>query len=143
MPSEHSPSIGLSQQLTASLLQRLPDAAAREAVSGWLAEPKAPLGLVVSERFVNMPPQLLPNLVDALVQDIDWAVENEEDKAERASFRFTRLLMLAPIRLPPPGGGKAAGKAALVINSAITLAGMGGRSGGTVLGFSVRHFLSS
>ena len=87
------------QQLTASILQRLPEPSAREAVRAWIHDAKAPLGLVVSERFVNMPPQLLPNLLDALVQDIDWAVKNAEDKADRAAFRFERLLLLAPIRM--------------------------------------------
>ena len=94
------------QQLTASILQRLPEAPAREAVRAWLHDAKAPLGLIVSERFVNMPPQLLPNLLDALVQDIDWAVRNAEDKADRAAFRFERLLLLAPIRMTPAGKAK-------------------------------------
>lgn len=93
------------QQLTASVLKRLPDAAAIGALRGWLADAKAPLGLIVSERFVNMPPQLLPNLVDALVQDIDWAVQNADDKAERDGFKFRRLLLLASVRLPKPGAG--------------------------------------
>eukprot|EP00908_Phaeocystis_cordata_P012402 Transcript_23383.p2 GENE.Transcript_23383~~Transcript_23383.p2 ORF type:complete len:298 (+),score=160.81 Transcript_23383:70-963(+) len=100
------------QQLTASILQRIPDAPARETVRAWLSDARAPLGLVVSERFVNMPPQLLPNLVDALVQDIDWAVQNSDVKAERDAFRFQRLLLLAPIRMAPPAAGKAKAAAA-------------------------------
>ena len=95
------------QQLTASILKRLPEASAREAVRALIHDSKAPLGLVVSERFVNMPPQLLPNLLDALVQDIDWAVKNAEDKADRAAFCFERLLLLAPIRMTPAGKAKA------------------------------------
>ena len=31
--------------------------------------------------MVNMPTQLVPNLVDALMQDLAWAVENEETEA--------------------------------------------------------------
>ena len=83
-----------------------------------------------------MPPQLLPNLLDALLQvtltltltpnpnpnpepepepepepdlllqDIAWAVQHADDKADRVAFRFERLLLLAPIRMTP-GGGKA------------------------------------
>ena len=100
------------QQLTASVLKRLPDAAAIGALRGWLADAKAPVGLIVSERFVNMPPQLLPNLVDALVQDIDWAVQNADDKAERDGFKFRRLLLLASVQLPKPGGTSKAAAAA-------------------------------
>lgn len=95
------------QQLIASILKRLPDAPAREAVRACMQDAQAPVGLVVSERFVNMPPQLLPNLVDALLQDIAWAVQHADDKADRLAFRFERLLLLAPIRMPAGKAKKA------------------------------------
>ncbi|CAN1333763.1 Protein BCCIP homolog [Linum perenne] len=39
------------------------------------------VGLLVSQRVVNLPPQLLPPLYDALFDEISWAVEDEHKKA--------------------------------------------------------------
>lgn len=39
---------------------------------------KAPnVGLLVSQRVVNLPPQLLPPLYDALFDEVSWATEDE------------------------------------------------------------------
>ena len=95
------------QQLTAYVLKQCADESARAQLRSWLADGARPLGLVLSERMVNMPTQLVPNLVDALMQDLAWAVENEETEAGRAAFRFDRLLWLA--RVAPGGGGGGGG----------------------------------
>ncbi|KAL2233302.1 UNVERIFIED_CONTAM: Protein BCCIP [Sesamum indicum] len=39
------------------------------------------VGLVVSQRVVNLPPQLLPPLYDALFDEIEWATEDEHKNA--------------------------------------------------------------
>jgi len=82
------------QQIIASVLQRAADAKARDAIQKLLDDTSQPAALVVSERMLNMPPALVPSLVDSLLQDIEWAAANAP-KAERASFRFGRLLFLA------------------------------------------------
>lgn len=35
------------------------------------------VGLVVSQRVVNLPPQLLPPLYDSLFDEVNWATEDE------------------------------------------------------------------
>ena len=35
------------------------------------------VGLLVSQRVVNLPPQLLPPLHDALFDEVSWATEDE------------------------------------------------------------------
>lgn len=35
------------------------------------------VGLMVSQRLVNLPPQLLPPLYDALFDEVSWATEDE------------------------------------------------------------------
>lgn len=42
-----------------------------------LGEQAQNVGLLVSQRVVNLPPQLLPPLYDALFDEISWAVEDE------------------------------------------------------------------
>lgn len=38
------------------------------------------VGLLLSQRVVNLPPQLLPHLYDALFDEISWATEDEASK---------------------------------------------------------------
>jgi len=35
------------------------------------------VGLIVSQRVMNLPPQLLPHLYDGLFDEISWAMEDE------------------------------------------------------------------
>lgn len=42
-----------------------------------LEEQTSSVGLIVSQRLVNLPPQLLPPLYDALFDEISWATEDE------------------------------------------------------------------
>lgn len=35
------------------------------------------VGLLISQRVVNLPPQLLPPLYDALFDEVSWATEDE------------------------------------------------------------------
>lgn len=35
------------------------------------------VGLMVSQRVVNLPPQLLPPVYDALFDEVEWATEDE------------------------------------------------------------------
>lgn len=42
-----------------------------------LVEKAHEVGLLVSQRVVNLPPQLLPPLYDALFDEVLWATEDE------------------------------------------------------------------
>uniref|UniRef100_A0A803M9A2 Protein BCCIP homolog n=1 Tax=Chenopodium quinoa TaxID=63459 RepID=A0A803M9A2_CHEQI len=55
------------------------------------------VGLVVSQRVMNLPPQLLPHLYNALFDEISWVTEDEPTKDLRESFRFKHYLLVTRI----------------------------------------------
>lgn len=46
-------------------------------LSLFLGDQAKDVGLLVSQRVVNLPPQLLPPLYDALFDEVSWATEDE------------------------------------------------------------------
>ncbi|XP_050275443.1 protein BCCIP homolog isoform X2 [Quercus robur] len=48
-----------------------------------LGEQAQNVGLLVSQRVVNLPPQLLPPLYDALFDEVSWATEDEHKNADQ------------------------------------------------------------
>ncbi|KAJ4710011.1 Protein BCCIP-like [Melia azedarach] len=55
------------------------------------------VGLLVSQRVVNLPPQLFPPLYDALFDEVSWATEDEPTEELRSSFRFKFYLLVSKI----------------------------------------------
>ncbi|KAB1205765.1 hypothetical protein CJ030_MR7G028050 [Morella rubra] len=55
------------------------------------------VGLLVSQRVVNLPPQLLPPLYDALFDEVSWATEDEPTEELRNSFRFKTYILVSKI----------------------------------------------
>ncbi|XP_059649533.1 protein BCCIP homolog [Cornus florida] len=55
------------------------------------------VGLLVSQRVVNLPPQLLPPLYDALFDEVSWATEDEPTKELQNSFCFRFYLLVSKI----------------------------------------------
>ncbi|KAL9232039.1 hypothetical protein vseg_007187 [Gypsophila vaccaria] len=55
------------------------------------------VGLVVSQRVTNLPPQLLPHLYDALFDEISWATEDEPTEDLRKSFRFKHFVLVTKL----------------------------------------------
>jgi len=54
------------------------------------------VGLLLSERFVNLPLELVPALHGALQEDIQWSCETEQcPKEERCFYFFTHFLAVA------------------------------------------------
>ncbi|ETL93924.1 hypothetical protein F442_08311 [Phytophthora nicotianae P10297] len=53
------------------------------------------VGLVLNERMVNLPYQLVPALHSALHEDIEWAIQNEDTEELRNSFKMDYFLILA------------------------------------------------
>ncbi|MCH93358.1 BCCIP-like protein, partial [Trifolium medium] len=62
-----------------------------------LGEQSHNVGLLVSQRVVNLPPQLLPPLYDSLFNEVSWATEDEPTEDLRNSFRFKHYVMLSKI----------------------------------------------
>ncbi|XP_073309878.1 protein BCCIP homolog [Primulina huaijiensis] len=55
------------------------------------------VGIIVSQRVVNLPSQLLPPLYDALFDEIAWATEDEPTDELRNSFRFKTYIVISKI----------------------------------------------
>ncbi|XP_051148411.1 protein BCCIP homolog [Andrographis paniculata] len=55
------------------------------------------VGLIVSKRVVNLPPQLLPPLYDGLFDEVEWATEDEPTEELRNSFCFKFYLIICTI----------------------------------------------
>ncbi len=70
--------------------------ASEAAMSGPLGASPQQLGVLVSERMLNLPPQLVPPMHEALLGDVDWAVDNEIDDTHRRQFRIAHVLVIAP-----------------------------------------------
>ncbi|XP_058735616.1 protein BCCIP homolog [Vicia villosa] len=62
-----------------------------------LGEQARHVGLLVSQRVVNLPPQLLPHLYDSLFNEVSWATEDEPTKDLRNSFKFKHYIILGKI----------------------------------------------
>ncbi|KAK7250446.1 hypothetical protein RIF29_32895 [Crotalaria pallida] len=62
-----------------------------------LEEQARDVGLLVSQRVVNLPPQLLPPLYNALFDEVSWATEDEPTEDLRSSFKFKHYVILTKI----------------------------------------------
>mmetsp|Transcript_37406 Transcript_37406/g.105582 ORF Transcript_37406/g.105582 Transcript_37406/m.105582 type:complete len:313 (-) Transcript_37406:158-1096(-) len=58
-------------------------------------------GLIVSERLVNVPPQIAPPLIQALFDEIEWATEDEPTQELRESFKFEQYIVLTRVYVDP------------------------------------------
>ncbi|VVB13107.1 unnamed protein product [Arabis nemorensis] len=54
-------------------------------------------GLLVSQRVMNLPPQLLPPLDDGLLDEVSWATEDEFSYEIRGSLRFKSYILVTKI----------------------------------------------
>lgn len=55
------------------------------------------VGLLVSERLINIPEELAPPLCKGLFDEILWATEDEPTKALRDSFKFKHYLIMTRV----------------------------------------------
>lgn len=65
------------------------------------------MGLILTERVVNMPPPVIPKLLEALFCEIEWAVEDEPTRELREDYRFGWYLYVteAVTETVPNGSG--------------------------------------
>ncbi|KAJ8752201.1 hypothetical protein K2173_003809 [Erythroxylum novogranatense] len=64
------------------------------------------VGLLVSQRVVNLPLQLLPPLYDALFDEVSWATEDEPTEELRKSFGFRHYLLICKVYKQKNSDGK-------------------------------------
>ncbi|XP_021896380.1 protein BCCIP homolog [Carica papaya] len=62
-----------------------------------LGEEGQNVGLLVSQRVLNLPPQLLPPIYDGLFDEISWATEDEPTEELRNSFCFKYYILVSKI----------------------------------------------
>ncbi|PQQ20819.1 protein BCCIP homolog [Prunus yedoensis var. nudiflora] len=55
------------------------------------------VGLLVSQRVMNLPPQLLPPLYDALFDEVSWATEDEPTEELCNFFRFKFYIIVSKV----------------------------------------------
>lgn len=92
-----------AKDLIASLTQRCPEASAKASLQELLGAESS--GLLVSARMLNLPPALVPSLLDALLKDIVWAGKHSDEATERASFsKMTKLIVVANVELAADTG---------------------------------------
>ncbi|XP_052186176.1 protein BCCIP homolog isoform X3 [Diospyros lotus] len=85
------------KELTDFLLKVCKDKDILGNLRSFFKEQMQSVGLLVSQRVVNLPPQLLPPLYDALFDEISWATEDERTEELRRSFCLKHYLLLTRI----------------------------------------------
>lgn len=65
------------------------------------------MGLILCERVVNLPPQIVPKMLEALFCEIEWAVEDEPTQEEREAFRLGWYLYITEVYSSVAGAEKA------------------------------------
>jgi len=78
------------KQIKEYFLSQAPSQAERARLEALFNDETKPLGLLLNERLLNLPPQLAPHLHKALFTEIQAAVEDGE-----TSYRFENYLMLS------------------------------------------------
>ncbi|CAH9147958.1 unnamed protein product [Cuscuta epithymum] len=84
-------------ELKKFLLKACQDQNVHAKLSLFLEEQSEDVGLLVSQRVANLPPQLLPPLYDALFDEISWATEDEPTEELKKSFCFRFYLVITKI----------------------------------------------
>ncbi|KAL1819867.1 hypothetical protein ACET3Z_014736 [Daucus carota] len=79
------------------LLEVCQEKSIQQSMKSMLGEQAQDVGLLISQRVVNLPPQLLPPLYDALFDEVSWATEDEPTKELRNSFCFKYYLIVGKI----------------------------------------------
>ncbi|KAM0843423.1 hypothetical protein ACQ4PT_057707 [Festuca glaucescens] len=69
-----------------------------------LEEKASTVGLLVCQRFVNFPYEMVPKMYDSLFDEVSWATEDEPTQELQDSFRFKQYLLVVRIfeRKTPP-----------------------------------------
>ncbi|XP_074580660.1 protein BCCIP homolog [Curcuma longa] len=85
------------KELKEFLLEACTEEATKKKMKTYLERHAGDVGLLVSQRFVNSPNQLVPPLYDALFDEIAWATEDEPTQELRDSFCFKYYVLATRI----------------------------------------------
>ncbi|XP_022735217.1 protein BCCIP homolog isoform X2 [Durio zibethinus] len=88
---------GVFSVITALNLGRYKDKDKIGNLRALLGDKSLNVGLLVSQRVVNLPPELLPHLYDALFDEVSWATEDEPTEELRNSFHFKFYILVSKI----------------------------------------------
>ena len=78
------------QRLMKYLLARTKGKESMTALAGLFSEgSKAQVGLILTERFINMPHQIVPPMYNMLLEEMQWA------NAEKEPYQFTHYLVIS------------------------------------------------
>lgn len=61
-------------------------------------------GLLISERYFNLPAQMAPWLNKALFDEVAWATEDEKTKQERDAYKFKQYVVMTKVQRGPLQG---------------------------------------
>jgi protein BCP1 len=61
-------------------------------------------GLLISERYFNLPAQMAPWLNKALFDEVVWATEDEKTKQERDAYKFKQYVVMTKVQRGPLEG---------------------------------------
>lgn len=64
------------------------------------------MGLILCERVVNMPPMIIPKMLEALFCEVEWATEDEPSEGERENYRFGWYLYVTEVFETDAADGK-------------------------------------
>ena len=96
LPASLSQDAAWLQQVRTYLLRKAPAGAPRAALER-LFEPAAGTALLLNERVLNLPAELVPGVQESLHADLAWARANALDGKQRAAFAaIQRVLVVAP-----------------------------------------------
>ncbi|KAL8258248.1 hypothetical protein R6Q59_030289 [Mikania micrantha] len=79
------------------LLEMCQDNNIKDKLKLYFEEKAAEVSLLVSQRVMNLPPQLLPPLYDGLFDEISWATEDEPTEELRKSFCFGYYILISKV----------------------------------------------
>lgn len=85
------------QELKKYILKSCTDKSTKQKLKLKLEDQASDVGLLVSQRFVNCPHQLVPPFYDALFDEVSWATEDEPTEELRDSFGFKFYLLITKI----------------------------------------------
>lgn len=87
------------KEIHAFILGKLSDSAAQDQFKKWWSSSTS--ALLINERLLNCPPKLGPPLLMALVDEVQWATEDEPTQELRDSFKFDGYILFTKVYLDP------------------------------------------
>jgi protein BCP1 len=85
---QHRPVI---KNLIQYLQKKIPPSSESTDISTLLSSPDVQIGLILTERLINMPSEIVPPMYTMLLEEIDWALEEKEP------YKFTHYLVLSKV----------------------------------------------